>query len=124
MAALSNFITCFFGWKNTYLLTGVLGLGMAGVGFSFLKEPEVGQFDPDRSVSMNAETAAIVADEGGSAAIVQETAVATEVVQEEEESVIDIFKGTLSELSMNDTAKWVLAGSCVKQVSEFTIAPF
>ena len=25
---------------------------------------------------------------------------------------------------MNDTAKWVLAGSCVKQISEFTIGLF
>ena len=42
MAALSNFITCFFGWKNTYNITGTIGLMAAGLGFVFLKEPVAG----------------------------------------------------------------------------------
>lgn len=57
MAALSNFVTCFFGWKNTYIITAVFGLAIGGVGFSFLKEPTAGQYDPEKSLSMNKETA-------------------------------------------------------------------
>lgn len=42
MAALSNFITCFFGWKNTYYITGAIGLAIGGIGLAFLKEPVEG----------------------------------------------------------------------------------
>lgn len=42
MAALSNFLTCYFGWKNTYIITGVLGLAFAGIGFTILREPTAG----------------------------------------------------------------------------------
>ena len=42
MAALSNFSTCFFGWKNTYIITGCIGLGVGGLGLAFLKEPKEG----------------------------------------------------------------------------------
>ena len=42
MAALSNFSTCFFGWKNSYNIAGGLGLVIGALGLTFLKEPKAG----------------------------------------------------------------------------------
>lgn len=69
LAALSNFSTCFFGWKNTYIMAGLIGIGAGAVGLTFLKEPTPELFDPDASLSMREEAATVVLDESGAATL-------------------------------------------------------
>lgn len=47
MAALSNFTTCLFGWKNSYNIAGGMGVLIGGLGLVFLREPKAGQYDPE-----------------------------------------------------------------------------
>jgi MFS family permease len=36
LASLSNFMTCQFGWRNTYLFSGTVGISLGIFGFFFL----------------------------------------------------------------------------------------
>ena len=118
MAALSNFSTCFFGWKNTYNLAGAIGLLVGGLGLAVLREPRPGQFDPETSISISADGTAAIADESAAVALTAEAdgaaALAESADQPEEQGALALLMDAVEELKGNDTAKWVLAGACIK----------
>ena len=45
-ASLSNFATCYFGWRNTYIGSAAIGGVLGVLGIFLLKNPVEGQYDP------------------------------------------------------------------------------
>lgn len=45
-ASLSNFATCQFGWRNTYIGSGAIGIALGIFGIAFLENPIEGKYDP------------------------------------------------------------------------------